>query len=61
MTNTLYLMSCRRKPIRISGPVFRQDPQATLPAAWCSVCGREIFDHEDICPLCRKETTESWN
>lgn len=56
MAMTLYLKSHRRRPISLSGPGFLADRQALPPAAWCPVCGCEVYeDGQRYCPLCRKE------
>lgn len=56
---TLYLKSHRRRPVFSGRPGFLQDRQALPPAAWCPLCGGEIYEQaQRYCLLCRKETKE---
>ena len=56
MVRILYLKSHRRRPVLLSGSGFLQDRQALPPAAWCPVCGGEVYEEDRCyCQQCRKE------
>lgn len=48
----VYLKSKKRMPIALRPVLYPRDAQQDMPANWCTVCRREIYDPEET--LCRR-------
>lgn len=48
----IYLKSKKRMPIALRPVLYPRDVQQDIPANWCTVCRREIYDPEET--LCRR-------
>lgn len=56
----IYLESHGRRPILCVQPVLPVDDQALPPAAWCSLCGAEVYRSGNrTCARCRRLETEA--
>ena len=50
----IYLLPGGRKPVQVRPRLGLCDPQAQVPADWCSVCGAEVYRANTArCSRCR--------
>lgn len=54
----VYCASHKRRPVRVGRHSPFTDIQASIPAAWCEHCGRELFGQESLCDGCRNKKGE---
>lgn len=51
----IYLRPGGRRPVRTGGYAAGVDMQGEIPAGWCDLCGREVYDRRKfLCEECER-------